>query len=79
MTGYEITDPRTATCEFCDQQVTGRIQVQLHGGSLMVCRACWETLMSSTHKPYSKVMDKFSMRACGYHITRKIARIYARR
>jgi ribosome-binding protein aMBF1 (putative translation factor) len=75
MTGFEVTDPRTATCEYCDQQVTGRIQVEMHGGSLMVCSACYELLQTTIRKPYSRVMDKFSMRACGYHITRKIAKI----
>ena len=76
---YDITDPRTLICQFCDQEVAGRVRVDLYGGALMVCLACYELLKDSRVKPYSKVMDKFSMRACGYHVSRKIARIYARR
>jgi ribosome-binding protein aMBF1 (putative translation factor) len=72
---FEITDPRHLPCEFCDQEAAGRVMVELHGGSLMVCRACYELLLTTRTKPYSKVMDKFSMRACGYHINRKMARL----
>jgi hypothetical protein len=75
MTGYEITDPRTARCEFCDELATGRIQVEFHHGSLMVCSACYELLQISIRKPYSKVMDKFCLRACGYYVNRKFAKI----
>ena len=73
---YDITDPRTLTCEFCDQQAAGRVMVELSCGSLMVCEACYELLRDMRSKPYSKVMDKFSMRACGYHSSRKIARMW---
>jgi ribosome-binding protein aMBF1 (putative translation factor) len=76
---YDITDPRTLVCEFCDQEVAGRVRVDLYGGALMVCLACYELLKDSRAKPYSKVMDKYSMRARGYHVSRKIARITARR
>ena len=76
---YDITDPRTLLCEFCDQEVAGRVRVDLYGGALMVCLACYEVLRDSRAKPYSKVMDKYSMRACGYHVSRKIAQIQARR
>ena len=73
---YDITDPRTLHCEFCDQDSAGRVMVELYGGSLMVCQACYELLRDSRSKPYSKAMDKFSMRACGYHSSRKIARMW---
>ena len=76
---YDITDPRTLACEFCDQEVAGRVRVDLYGGALMVCLACYEVLRDSRAKPYSKVMDKYSMRTRGYHVSRKIARITARR
>jgi ribosome-binding protein aMBF1 (putative translation factor) len=71
---YDITDPRTLTCEFCDQEVTGRVQVDLYGGALMVCQACYELLKASRSHPYSRVMDKFAMRSVGYHANVKMAR-----
>ena len=74
-TQFDITDPRTRPCEFCDQESAGRVMVELHGGSLYVCRACYELLQSNRHRPYSRAMDKFSMLACGYHISRKVARV----
>jgi len=76
---YDITDPRTLTCDFCDQEVAGRVRVDLYGGALMVCEACYEVLQASRAHPYSRVMDKYSMRARGYNVSRKIARITARR
>jgi ribosome-binding protein aMBF1 (putative translation factor) len=76
---YEITDPRTRPCEFCDQEVAGRVMVELYGGSLLVCQHCYELLTASRSRPYSRAMDKFSMRACGYHASAKMARIYQRR
>ncbi len=75
---YDITDPRSLTCEFCDQVAAGRIMVDLYGGSLMVCQACYELLRGSRSKPYSKAMDKFSMRARGYHASAKMARMWRR-
>lgn len=72
---FEITDPRTRPCEYCDQPAAGRVMVELHGGSLMVCMACYELLSNSLSKPYSRVMDKFSIRACGYHASAKMARL----
>ena len=72
---YDITDPRTLTCEFCDQVVTGRVMVDLYGGSLMVCQACYELLRGSRSHPYSTVMDKFAMRSVGYLANRKMARM----
>ena len=74
---YDITDPRTLTCEFCDQEVAGRVRVDLYGGALMVCQACYELLRNSQSKPYSKVMDKFAMRSVGYLANVKIAKINA--
>lgn len=74
---YDITDPRTATCEFCGQRVTGRVQVNLYGGSLWVCAACYEVLQGSKRKPYSRVMDRYSMLATGHHTSIKRARIDA--
>ena len=76
---YDITDPRTLTCEFCDQEAAGRVRVDLYGGALMVCESCYEVLQASRAHPYSRVMDKYSMLACGYNVSRKIARITARR
>ena len=75
---YDITDPTTAVCEFCDQVAAGRVMVELYGGSLMVCQACYELLRNSRSKPYSRAMDKFSMRARGYHASVKMARIWRR-
>jgi hypothetical protein len=72
---YEITDPRTRTCEFCDQQAAGRVMVELFGGSLWLCASCFELLRENRSRPYSRVMDKFSMRACGYHASAKMARL----
>ena len=72
---YDITDPRTLTCEFCDQVVAGRIMVELYGGALMVCQACYELLRNSRSKPYSKVMEKYSMRSVGYLANVKMARM----
>jgi len=74
MSPYEVTDPRTRPCEFSGQPAAGRISVELHGGSLMVCQSCYELLQANRSKPYSKVMDKFALRACGYYVNRKIAR-----
>ncbi len=72
---YEVTDPRTLPCEYCDQEAAGRVMVELYGGSLMVCQSCFELLCNSRSKPYSRVMDRFSIRACGYRINRKMARL----
>jgi ribosome-binding protein aMBF1 (putative translation factor) len=71
---YDITDPRTLTCEFCDQEAAGRVRVDLYGGALMVCMACYELLRNSQSKPYSRVMDKFSMKSRGHHVSIKQAR-----
>jgi hypothetical protein len=51
--------------------------VHLNGGSLMVCQSCYELLQASRSKPYSRVMDKFSMRSSGHHTSIKQARINA--
>jgi ribosomal protein L37AE/L43A len=72
---FEITDPRPRTCEFCDQEAHGTVMVQLYGGSLWVCSACYELIQGNRHKPYSRVMEKLSFRACGYNITAKMARM----
>jgi len=72
---FDITDPRTRPCEFCDQEAAGRVMVELHAGSLYVCRACYELLRSNWSKPYSRVMDRFSVLACGYHASAKMARL----
>jgi ribosome-binding protein aMBF1 (putative translation factor) len=72
---YDITDPRTLTCEFCDQEVTGRVMVDLYGGALMVCQACYDVLRNSPTKPYSRVMDKYAMRSVGYLANVKMARM----
>jgi len=72
---YDITDPRTLTCEFCDQEVAGRVRVDLYGGALMVCQACYELLRNSRSKPYSRVMDKFAIRSVGYLANVKMARM----
>jgi len=72
---YEITDPRTRPCEFCGQPAAGRVMVELYGGSLWVCHQCYELLKANRKKPYSKVMDRYSVLACGYHISRKMARM----
>jgi ribosome-binding protein aMBF1 (putative translation factor) len=77
MTGYEITDPRTGICEFCAEKVTGRVMVELYGGSLNVCQACYELLQASKSKPYSRVMDRYSMLARGHHVSIKQARLSA--
>ena len=74
---YEITDPRPLTCDFCNQEVAGRVRVDLYGGALMVCEACYEVLQASRAKPYSKVMDKYAMRSVGYLANVKIAKINA--
>lgn len=74
---YAITNPKTAICDYCDQEAHGRVMVELHGGSLWVCATCFELIQSSRHKPYSRVMDRFSMRSSGHHITIKHARINA--
>jgi len=72
---YDITDPRTLTCEFCDQEVAGRVRVDLYGGALMVCMSCYEVLQASRSKPYSRVMDKFAIRSVGYLANVKMARM----
>jgi len=72
---YDITDPRTLKCEFCDQVVPGRVMVDLYGGALMVCAGCYELLRNSQSKPYSKVMDKYAMRSVGYLANVKMARM----
>ena len=70
---YDMTDPSTATCEFCDQLTAGRVMVELYGGSLMVCQACYELLRNSRSHPYSRAMDNFAMRSVGYLANRKMA------
>jgi ribosome-binding protein aMBF1 (putative translation factor) len=72
---YEITNPATAKCELCDQEAHGRVMVDLYGGSLWVCMTCYELLQANRSRPYSKVMDNYAMRSCGYLINRKIARM----
>ena len=71
---WEITDPRTATCEYCDQEAQGRILLELWGGHLWVCLTCWQTLRRMRSHPYSKAMDKFAQKACGYYANRQLAR-----
>jgi ribosome-binding protein aMBF1 (putative translation factor) len=74
---YAITNPKTAPCEYCDQESHGRVMVQLHGGSLWVCASCFELIQNNRHKPYSKVMERYSMRSTGHHVSIKQARINA--
>ena len=74
---YEITDPRTRNCEFCGQEAAGRVTVELYGGSLWVCCICHELLQNSRSKPYSRVMDRYSMLTSGHHVSIKTARINA--
>jgi len=57
---YDITDPKTAPCEYCGQDSAGRVMIDLYGGSLWVCATCYQLIQSSRHKPYSRVMDKFA-------------------
>jgi len=72
---YEITDPRTLVCELCDRKVPGRIRVELYGGALMVCEACHEKLRAARSHPYSQLINKFCLRACGYFVNVKMARM----
>jgi ribosome-binding protein aMBF1 (putative translation factor) len=72
---FDVTDPRTFKCEFCDELAAGRVMVDLYGGSLMVCQACYELLRGSRSHPYSRVMDKFALRSVGYLANRKMARM----
>ena len=72
---FDITDPRTLTCEFCAQEAHGRVRVDLSGGPLMVCESCYELLRNSRSHPYSRVMDKFAMRSVGYLANVKMARM----
>jgi ribosome-binding protein aMBF1 (putative translation factor) len=71
---YDVTDPRTLKCEFCGELVRGRVMFEMHGGSLMVCEGCLELLRQSRSHPYSQVMDRFALQACGYLANRKMAR-----
>ena len=71
---YEITDPRTLVCELCDRKVPGRIRVDLYGGALMVCEDCHDKLQAKRSHPYANIMDRFCLRACGYHVNVKMAR-----
>jgi len=71
---YEITDPRTLQCDFCDQRCAGRIHFEQYGGHLMVCETCWALLQAKKSHPYSRVMDRFATLACGYYVNRKEAR-----
>ena len=71
---FEITDPRTRPCQFCGQDAAGRVMLQLYGGSLWVCASCFEVLKPKASKPYSRVMDRFSMLATGHHASHKQAR-----
>jgi hypothetical protein len=41
----------------------------------MICETCLAALESKRAHPYSRVMDKFCLRACGYHISAKMARM----
>jgi ribosome-binding protein aMBF1 (putative translation factor) len=72
---YEVTDPRTLVCQFCDQRAAGRVKVELYGGALMVCMQCYYKLQAKREHPYSSVMDKFCLRACRYQANRKMARL----
>lgn len=75
MNEWDIHDPRTLVCELCDRKVQGRISKRLWGGGLMVCEPCFLLLEEKQNQPYSQVMEKFALRACGYHINRKLARM----
>jgi ribosomal protein L37AE/L43A len=72
---YEITSAAPGVCDFCGEPATGRVMVELYGGSLWVCQHCYDLLKANRHKPYSKAMDRYSVLACGYHISRKMARM----
>jgi hypothetical protein len=48
--------------------------VKLNGGSLWVCASCFEAIQNNRSKPYSRVMDRFSMRSTGHHTSIKQAR-----
>ena len=74
---YEITDHRPFTCELCRHKAPGRIQVTLYGGALMVCEPCFHEIDRKKHQPYSRIIDEFALRACGYHVNRKFARAAA--
>ena len=76
---YEITCPLPGTCEFCGELVEGRVLFALYGGCLWVCEACFQALRNCRSKPYSQVMDKYAITACGYYVNRKFARIYGGR
>ena len=72
---YEVTYPGQYKCKFCDQRCRGVIKVELYGGSLMVCESCYYLLRRKRANPYSKVITKFAVRACGYPINVKMARV----
>jgi len=74
---YDVTDPRTLTCELCDQKVAGRIRKELYGGHLMICEPCFHLVRSKERHPYSQIIAKFAMRACGYQVNVKMARMGA--
>jgi ribosome-binding protein aMBF1 (putative translation factor) len=64
------------TCSFCDTEVPGvmKISVFTHQG-ILVCPQCYELILASRHKPYSRVMEKLAMLEAGYHVNRKRARM----
>jgi len=41
----------------------------------MVCEDCHDKLRANRSKPYAHIIDKFCMRACGYHANVKMARM----
>ena len=71
---FEITDPHIYQCDLCDCKAIGRVRFELYGGALFVCEPCFHKLRAMRAHPYSKIIDKFCMRACGYHVNHKFSK-----
>jgi ribosome-binding protein aMBF1 (putative translation factor) len=63
-------------CQLCHQTTPNRWKVSIYGDGIWVCLDCYEQIQANRRKPYSKVMDKVAMLEAGYHVNRKLARMY---
>jgi hypothetical protein len=61
----------------CKPEVLIHVRVYTPEG-IQVCKACYETIDSNRHKPYSQIMDKLAIAEAGYHVNRKVARLGSR-
>jgi len=62
-------------CRLCNQKAGALIHLRVYSQKgIAVCEDCYELVMNSRGKPYSKVMDRLALAEAGYYVNRKRAR-----